>query len=58
LPLWPFLARFREGLSRTMVPLRVWERSGPPFPARPRRLRSDHRSSEAFLTVGFLFSLR
>jgi hypothetical protein len=56
--LWPFRARFRFGLSRTIVPFLVWERSGPPFPAMPRRRRSVHRSSDAFLTVGFLFSLR
>ncbi len=56
--LWPFRARFRLALSRTIVPFLVWERSGPPFPAKPRRRRSVHRSSEAFLTAGFLFNLR
>jgi hypothetical protein len=54
--LCPFLALFFEGDSNTIRPLLVWERSLPPFPAMPLRLRSDHRSSEAFFTSGFLFS--
>lgn len=58
LPLWPFRARFRLLGSRTSFPFFVWERSGPPFPAMPRLRRSVQRFSDAFLTDGFLLSLR